>query len=261
MTKIFYFSGTGNTLWSAKKIAEMLNGNCELFNIGVEMRKPAEPIEANRVIVLFPAYAYQAPLLVRRFFIRSEVRSPYIAALATFGTDPGGALAEAYRIFKRKKTAVAYFASIPCVENYIPLFGPQSEETKRRRLALQKNATEKIARDILNRKTNSVWPLRPFSMCTSSLFRLGKPLFVKAFKVKAACNGCGVCARICPAANITIEGINPVFSAHCEQCQACLNWCPRRAIGYLRFDPDRFQYHHPEVTVSEMYCSKDLFRQ
>ncbi|MDR2631089.1 MAG: EFR1 family ferrodoxin [Spirochaetaceae bacterium] len=253
MTKIFYFSGTGNTLWSAKKIAELTNGDSELFNIGVEMRKAAEPIEADRVIVLFPAYAYQSPLLVRHFLVRSEIRSPYIAVLTTFGTDPGGALAEAHRIFKRKKMEVSYFASIPSVENYVPLFGPQSEETKRRRLVLQKSATEEIAGDILRGKTNSVWTLRPFSICTSSLFRLVKSFFVKAFEVRASCNGCGICARICPAANITIEGLRPVFSSHCEQCQACLNWCPRRAIGYLRFDPDRSQYHHPEVTVSEMF--------
>jgi flavodoxin len=47
MTKIFYFSGTGNTLWSTKRIAETLDDDCELFNIGAEMRKTAKTIEAG----------------------------------------------------------------------------------------------------------------------------------------------------------------------------------------------------------------------
>jgi ferredoxin len=255
MTKVFYFSGTGNTLWSAKRIAEALDGGCELLNIAVELRKPAETVAADRVIFLFPSYAYQTPLLVRRFLIRSEFRAPYIAALTTFGTDPGGALAEVCRILKRKKTPASYFAAIPSVENYIPIFGPQPEKTKRRRLALQKNATEEIIRDILKGKTNSLWPLRPFSMCVSSLFRLVKPFFARGFTVKASCNGCGICARVCPAANIIMEKGSPVFLARCEQCQGCLNWCPRRAIGYIRYKPDTTRYHHPEVAVSEMYCS------
>jgi ferredoxin len=279
MTKFFYFSGTGNTLWSAKKIAELLGGESELFNIGVEMRKlaagnaklaegnvklavgnvkPPGTIEADRVILLFPAYAYQAPLMARRFLQRSEIRSPYIAALVTFGTDPGGALAEVSRVLKRKNIMVSFFGVIPSVENYIPIFGPPPEQKKEKRLAMQREAAERIAQAIHEQKTNRVWTVRPFSMFISSLFRLGKPLFVKSFKVDAECNGCGICARICPAANITMNEHKPVFAPLCEHCQACLNWCPRRAIRYMRMKPDTPRYHHPEVTLPEMFSGSDV---
>jgi ferredoxin len=253
MTKIFYFSGTGNTLWSAKKIAELLGG-CELFNIGIEMRKPPETIEAERIIFLFPAYAYQSPLLVRRFLTRSEIRSPYVAAIVTFGTDPGGALAEVHRVLNRKKIKVSFFGSIPSVENYIPIFGPPRERKKRERLAMQMNATEEMARALGAQRTNRVWPVRPLSICVSSLLRIAKPLFVKGFKVAIECNGCGICAAVCPACNIAMKGQRPVFSPGCEHCQACLNWCPRRAIRYIRMKPDTPRYHHPEVGLTEMFC-------
>jgi ferredoxin len=118
---------------------------------------------------------------------------------------------------------------------------------------LQESATEAMARDILSRKTNTVWTLRPLSICASSLLRLGKGLFVKGFKVDSVCNGCGVCARICPAANIVMKEARPVFAARCEHCQACLNWCPHRAIRYIRLKPDTPRYHHPGVTISEMF--------
>jgi ferredoxin len=265
MTRIYYFSGTGNTLWSARKIAGYLEGHAnpssavepvpvEMFNIGRLMRLPPVPVEADRVIFMFPSYAYQMPLMVGRFLIRSEIRSPYIAALVTYGSDPGGTLAEAHHILKRKNLSLSFAGRIPCVENYIPIFGPPGERAKKKRLLLQEGATEKAARAIGEGKTNSPWKIRPFSVFISSLFRLGlrKGIFAKAFKLGAECNGCGLCGKICPAGAITMENGKPVFSAACEQCQACLNWCPRRGISFLRLKPGTERYHHPGIRVEEM---------
>jgi ferredoxin len=253
MTKIYYFSGTGNSLWSAKRLALLL-GDSELFNMAAELRKPAVPIEAGAVVLVFPAYAFQTPLLVRHFLMRAEFRAPYIAVLVTYGSFPGGAAAEVYRILKRKKILLSFAGGIPSVENYIPIFGPPSERKKEKRLALQDAATAAMARAVRERKTVRLMPFRPFSSFVSLLFRLGKPLFVKGFKVTPDCGGCGLCARICPAGAISMTGpaLRPVFSARCEHCQGCLNWCPKRAIRYIRLKPDSGRYHHPGVKVPEM---------
>jgi ferredoxin len=273
VSKIYYFSGTGNTLWSAKRIAGYLSQAqspagfeensdpaavkpvpAELFNMGRLMRQAPAPIEADRVIFMFPAYAYQTPLLVRRFIIRSEIRSPYIAGLVTYGSDPGGALAELHRILKRKNLSLSFSGRIPSVENYIPIFGPPGKAAKEKRLLLQDRATEEAARAIGAGKTNSPWKIRPLSVFVSSLFRLGlkKNVFVKGFKLEAECKGCGICGKICPGGAIVMEKGKPVFSEGCEQCQACLNWCPRRSISFLRLRRDTGRYHHPGVSVEEM---------
>jgi ferredoxin len=272
-SKIYYFSGTGNTLWSAKKIAGYLSQTqspagfeensdpaaakpvpAELFNMGRLMRQAPAPIEADRVIFMFPSYAYQMPLLVRRFIIRSEIRSSYIAGLVTYGSDPGGTLAELYRILKRKNLSLSFSGRIPSVENYIPIFGSPGEEAKKKRLLLQDRATEEAARAIGAGKTNSPWKIRPLSVFGSSLFRLGleKNVFVKGFRLEAECNGCGICGRICPGGAIVMEKGKPVFSGGCEQCQACLNWCPRQSISFLRLRHNSNRYHHPGVCVEEM---------
>jgi ferredoxin len=272
-SKIYYFSGTGNTLWSAKKIAGYLGqsksladfeGNsdavatkpitAELFNISTLMRQTPVPIEADRVIFMFPSYAYQMPLLVRRFIIRSEIRSPYIAALVTYGSDPGGTLAELHRLLKRKNMALSFAGRIPCVENYIPIFGSPGETAKEKRLSLQERATEDAARAIAAGKTNSPWKIRPLSILVSSMFRLGlrKNIFVKGFRLRAECNGCGLCVRLCPGKAIIMEKRKPVFSEGCEQCQACLNWCPRQSISFLRLRGGTKRYHHPEIKVEDL---------
>ncbi|MDR0382364.1 MAG: EFR1 family ferrodoxin [Spirochaetaceae bacterium] len=271
--KIYYFSGTGNTLWSAKKIAWYLNNAkimagfeensdpaatkpipAELFNISALMRQPPVPIEADRVIFMFPSYAYQMPLIARRFIIRSEIRSPYIAALVTYGSDPGGTLAELRRLLKLKNLSLSFSGRIPSVENYIPIFGPPGETAKEKRLLLQERATEKAAKAIVAGKTNSPWKIRPLSIFVSSLFRLGlrKNIFVKGFRLGVECNGCGLCARLCPGRAIIMEKGKPVFSEGCEQCQACLNWCPRQSISFLRLRSGTKRYRHPGIKVEEL---------
>ncbi|MDR0551597.1 MAG: EFR1 family ferrodoxin [Spirochaetaceae bacterium] len=252
MTKIYYFSGTGNTLAAAKRLGTLLDG--EIYNIGALMCGQTENavITAERVVILFPAYAYGAPNLVKRFASTFRIVSPYIAAFVTYGTEPGGALAEIYLTLKKHGAALAFAGGIPSVENYIPIFGTPSKEVQQKRLALQNAGVEAAAQAVSKGQRNRLWLFRPFSGFVSALFQMGKKHFVKGYKVHSQCTGCGLCAEICPAAAITIQSGMPEFSSRCEHCQACLNWCPAKAIGYIRLKPDTPRYRHPDVSVNEM---------
>jgi ferredoxin len=223
MTKICYFSGTGNTLWSAKQIARIIGGGCELVNIGAAAAGQNEIIlEADAVVLLFPSYAYGLPLVVRSFLRKAEFRTPYAAAFTTFGTSPGGTLASACRILKRKKINAVYYGRIPAVENYLAFFGAPKEKTTQRRLAKQREATEKAARVIIERRVNSINTFRPFSAFIWLLFSLGVKIFYKQYRVNDDCNGCGICEKICPVAAIVMKNKRPEFTGKCEHCQGCL---------------------------------------
>jgi ferredoxin len=254
--KIYYFSGTGNTLWSAKYLAALLGQrdsvSVEMFNIAACTGRTPLVIEADKVIVLFPAYAYGLPRMARRFLLESRIRSPYIAALVTYGTDPGGALAEVRRILKRKESPLSFSGRIPSVENYIPLFGAPPEKKIPRRLEKQKHATEAAAAAIAAKKANRSWNFRPLSGFISALFKKGLTVFWKYFKVDENCNGCGLCKKICPAGAITMQNNRPVFSPLCEHCQSCFNWCPQRSINFFRLTRAVPRYHHPEVSAAEL---------
>jgi ferredoxin len=252
LTKIYYFSGTGNSLWSAKKIAEITGGECALYNIGVEEQKNEITIEADAVILIFPAYAYGAPPIVRRFIKKAAFNTPYIAALVTFGTIPGGALAQAYRLLKPKKIPAQYFGRIPSAENYIALFGPQKPETETKRIKLQTEATEEAARRVMARQTNRVCPFHPLWSFISLLFALGVKIFYKRYRISAGCNGCGLCEKVCPVSAIVMQNRRPAFSAKCEHCQGCLSWCPQQAISFGRLRPGIPRYHHPSVIPAEI---------
>ena len=252
LTKIYYFSGTGNTFWSAKKISEQIDDKFELINIGVEAEKDEIIVEADAVVLLFPAYAYGPPLIVRNFVKKAVIKTPYFAAFVTFGTSPGGALADICRIVKRKEIKAFYFGRIAAVENYIAIFGPPRPETAEKRLKMQTEATREAARCIIERKSNRINTFRPCSAFVSLLFSIGVKVFYNWYKVSDSCDGCGECVKVCPVSAITLKEGQPVFSKKCEHCQGCLNWCPRKAIQFVRLKPDTPRYHHPEISAEDL---------
>ena len=70
---------------------------------------------------------------------------------------------------------------------------------------------------------------------------------------ESKCNGCGICARVCPAGCIQMEGGYPNFKEGCLTCFGCAQWCPREAITLGRLHPaGKTKYVHPGVTVNEI---------
>ncbi|MCL2600048.1 MAG: EFR1 family ferrodoxin [Treponema sp.] len=256
MTKIYYFSGTGNSLWSAGEIARAVGGECTLVNIGPEAWKGETVVEADAVVMVFPSYAYGLPLAVRRFAMNAVFRTPYLAAFVTYGSKPGGTLAALSRIIGKKNIDRVYFGRIPAVENYIAIFGSPKEKTARRRLEMQARATGEAARSVMERRTNRVNNFRPFSAFVWRLFAMGLGSFYKHYRVSGDCDGCRVCEKMCPVSAVSVRGdpgnARPVFSAKCEHCQGCLNWCPKKAIHFGRQNSRAAQYRHPEISLGDI---------
>jgi ferredoxin/flavodoxin len=77
------------------------------------------------------------------------------------------------------------------------------------------------------------------------------PLADTSFCVNENCNGCGVCARICPVGNIKMVDDRPVWQNHCETCYACFQWCARKAIHGSIVEYEK-RDHHPQVKIADM---------
>ena len=56
---------------------------------------------------------------------------------------------------------------------------------------------------------------------------------ITEIKVSTSCNGCGLCASICPMKNISVKGGKAVPHSKCTMCYRCISSCPQKAITLL----------------------------
>jgi len=257
MTKIYYFSGTGNSLWSAKKIAQGIiaadpDEKCEMFNIGAEAQKDGIIIEADAVIMVYPSYAFGLPLVVSQFVKRAVFKTQYIAAFVTYGSKPLGTQGALMRLLRKKGINKMFFGGIPAVENYLAIFGPPKAEKKALRSNLQKEATEKAVRLVIERQENKVNTFNPFSVYVSWLFSIGVKIFYRKYRIAGSCNGCALCEKICPVSAIVMTDNRPHFTNKCEHCQGCVNMCPLRAIQFGRVKFGSPGYRHHDIEIAEL---------
>ena len=144
--------------------------------------------------------------------------------------------------------------------NYIPWGGPETQEKQHKCFELAEEKISSIAVRIKEKANMPVekgplWQRILFTAIYSMSFSY-VPKMDKKFWVDDKCNACGICYKVCPAGNITMHEGKPVWNNRCEQCFACLQWCPQEAIQYGKKTPKYERYHHPEVLLKDMLKSR-----
>ena len=110
-TIIYYFTGTGNSLAAAKKIAAALK-DCELVPIASLQDTPGKIVPAaDRVGIVCPVYDAGIPVIVKEFAERLDIGAvPYAFGIVTLGGMGVSALHQLNKILmqsSRKKLDAA----------------------------------------------------------------------------------------------------------------------------------------------------------
>lgn len=284
--KIYYFSGTGNSLAAAKDIAKKVNA--ELVAIPKVMNMEKIQVDAESMGIIFPSYLAALsglPLMVEGFVKKiADIGSIRIFAVCTCG---GYECVNALTPLKRLKQIIRswggelsaeYSVRLPMNNldyDHIPIPINRDQEVIINR---SKAKIDDICNRIIKKKgTKFKIPKNLFSLMMKQLYKLMRgtvindlrkkakepmdtkleyfeliPLTDKSIIVSEKCTGCGICAKVCTANNIKIVDKKPEFQHRCEMCFACDEWCPNNAIHHWG-RPKGIKYHHPEVKITDMF--------
>ncbi len=258
-TKLYVYTGTGNSLWIARQLAK------ELKEVSLEFMSDSPRdfmAGADQVGLIFPVHIWGLPHRVIQFVNRLQVEhETYQFALAVNAGQVAATLLQLKQLMTERGLSLAMGYSFVMPSNYIPWGGPGPLETQQRLFEGARVKINRIAKSILRGERKEVergpyWQNIPFSRFYKMSFRQ-VPKMDKKFWADDKCNSCGVCSKVCPAANIQMLNEKPAWLHHCEQCFACLQWCPQEAIQYGKKTPRYQRYHHPEVTLKDLLAQAE----
>lgn len=262
-TSIYYFTGTGNSLAAAKRVAAGLE-NADLIPIA-SLRNTTGRIspQADRVGIVCPVYDCGVPVMVAEFAERLDLsRTGYVFAIVTMGGMGVSALHQLNGIIRERQGRgldAGFAVGMP--GNFPPLYRPASGKKRDEILAAADKRLGDIA-GVIGSGTAAPPGFAPISLLAKAITygRFARNVHGgdKAFSVSDACTGCGTCAKVCPAGNITLERGRPVWNHRCELCCACLHFCPIEAIQFhvMRGTEKRGRYRHPDLRVADMQAQR-----
>lgn len=247
---IFCFSGTGNSLWVAQRLADSLGD--KIYSIADRSSAPIKSA-AERVIWVFPIYSWGLPPVVKQFIKSLCVdfqNQPHHYMVCTCGDDIGVAHKQ-WRKMITKRGWIAHSAfsvQMPNTYTLMKGFDVDSKEIIQQKLDAAPERVNYIVQQIrLNSCTDNVttgsWAwikthiIYPYFMkfCTSP----------KPFLATENCISCNKCVKECPLLNITIHNNRPKWGNNCTLCLRCYHTCPQHAIAYGKATKGKGQYLHP----------------
>lgn len=259
---LYYFTGSGNSLAVARRIAEEL-GNTRLVSIPKAMKEGNYPI-GDRVGFVFPTYAYGLPRMVKEFAMKVDLpNNVYVFAVASSCGIPGRVLPQLDRILK--KSGGALHAGFCVLDKRSSLIqDPENDGMQKFIIRLNRNEypeeserrTKEITMAVAAKKSRPLETSnRIINFVGGILNRLASASFKKMalnFHTSEACKSCGACINICPRNNIRMEQGQPTWGDDCEMCHACIQWCPHEAVEYGDITRGRPRYRNANVTIEDM---------
>ena len=234
---IFYFSGTGNTRQCAATLAALTGDVAVAMSRDMLLAPDSAAVSAcghtDRVVWMFPVYAWGIPPMVRRVMERVVIDGLDEGAVhwmvCTCGDDVGLTAGEWRSVMHRRGwlTRSAFSVEMPNTYVFMKGFDVDSPGLTEHKLAAMPKRLARIAAAIAGDTPTASTATQSASGTAAQAAgiaddvvkgrfawlksRVVRPWFhrhamsPKPFHATDACTGCGTCARACPLGNITVD--------------------------------------------------------
>ncbi len=252
---IFYFSGTGNTWWVSTQLKQELENRdytVEMYSLeNPEMRtgefSAAKIAGADHVIISYPVYGSDLPENMKNFVAKlpEATDGKKFSAFCTQAAFSGDGNiffkpeveAKGYNFrqsFQVNMTTNFNVAMLPFSLSK-PARGKKLEKIKTKALAKIQKIAGMIASDKEYFEGRRFYQVI-LGKIQRAMFRKQEKKLPNKFQfLPDRCIKCGICAKECPAENLTFEyGDTPklTWSDKCILCFRCYNFCPGLAINF-----------------------------
>jgi ferredoxin len=254
--RIFYFSGTGNSFYVAKRIAHEGAGH-EVTSIPEFLNAGGSSVADHEVVIVSPVYFYSLPHVVKRFITETRFESTrYLSVVLTAEFPNGLALGEAKRLFGAKGLEPDSLFYVKMPTNYVIKSKMLTDAAIADLLVSADRKIDRISAIVSAGRSSRERDSRLYSLVTSAKSYKERwdrdfPHFDTGFSSSDACNACGLCEKNCPFDNISVDSA-PRWKGRCEACLRCINICPKGAIQYGDSTQGRKRYFNPRVALKEL---------
>ena len=201
---VYYFTGTGDRLEVARKIAEALP-DCKLVSMGKGRHDNNDVYDC--IGFVYPAYAFNMPRRVSRFSHESSFeksKNAYFFAVSSCGGRSGCALPVCAKVLKKQGVTLHFAEEFVMVANAVTMYYMKENNAE-----IQQTATDKIPALIQKITAKVQQPAGKLNVLLNVLTEIFLKLFLigksKGFNLSASCTSCGICASVCPVGNISLK--------------------------------------------------------
>ena len=254
--RIFYFSGTGNSFYVARRIAGD-GAHREVSSIPEFLRAGETTVRDDEIVIVSPVYFYSLPPAVERLITDTRFEgTQYLSVIFTAEYPNGLALGQTMKLFRAKELEPNSLFYLKMPTNYVIKSKMLADAAITALLTAADRKIDTIAKVISERRNSREHDSWLYSLITGARSHKEQwerdfPRFDSGFLSNDACNACGACERNCPFGNISVEN-RPQWKGHCQACLRCINTCPKGAIQYGDSTEGHRRYFNPRIAIKEL---------